>query len=95
MDSNQLVDSGNQLQSSVMFTSAGLTTKLLSPPAKNAEVDVQDMYELLADATTDWILISTLSHTSEETPSANATFYHLLGTQAGMGRASRQPASAG
>lgn len=45
--------------------------------ANNAEIDPEDIYEVLVGATADGTSISTLCNSSEDSPSANAILYHL------------------
>jgi hypothetical protein len=45
--------------------------------ANNAEIDPEDIYEVLVGATADGTSISTLCKSSEDSPSANAILYHL------------------
>jgi len=45
--------------------------------ANNAEIDAEDLYEVLVGATADGTSISTLCRSSEDSPSANAILYHL------------------
>ncbi len=45
--------------------------------ANNAEIDAEDIYEVLVGATADGTSISTLCNSSEDSPSANTILYHL------------------
>ncbi len=45
--------------------------------ANNAEIDAEDIYEVLIGATADGTSISTLCNSSEDSPSANTILYHL------------------
>ena len=45
--------------------------------ANNAEIDPEDIYEVLVGATADGTSISTLCNSSENSPSANTILYHL------------------
>jgi len=45
--------------------------------ANNAEMDAEDIYEVLVGSTADGTSISTLCNSSEDSPSANAILYHL------------------
>jgi len=45
--------------------------------ANNAEIDVEDIYEVLVGATADGTSISTLCNSSEDSPPANTVLYHL------------------
>ena len=45
--------------------------------ANNAEIDPEDIYEVLVGATADGTSISTLCNSSEDSPSANTILYHL------------------
>ena len=45
--------------------------------ANNAEIDAEDIYEVLVGATADGTSISTLCTSSEDSPSANTILYHL------------------
>ena len=45
--------------------------------ANNAEIDVEDIYEILDYATADGTLILTLCDSSEDSPPANTILYHL------------------
>jgi len=45
--------------------------------ANNAEIDTEDIYEVLVGATSDGTSISTLCNSCEDSPSANSILYHL------------------
>ena len=45
--------------------------------ANNAEIDAEDIYEVLVGATADGTSISTLCNSSEDSPSENTILYHL------------------
>jgi len=45
--------------------------------ANNAEIDREDIHEVLVGATADGTSISTLCNSSQESPSANTILYHL------------------
>ena len=45
--------------------------------ANNAEINAEDIYEVLVGATADGTSISTLCTSSEDSPSANTILYHL------------------
>ena len=43
----------------------------------NAEIEAEDIYEVLVGACADWTSVSTLCGSSENSPSANTILYHL------------------
>jgi len=64
-------------QLSLTSSSTDSTRKFLSNLANNAEIDPEDIYEVLVGATADGTSISTLCNSSENSPSANTILYHL------------------
>ncbi|GGI95759.1 hypothetical protein GCM10008995_02280 [Halobellus salinus] len=60
--------------SSLISSSISLTRKFLSP---NAEIDAENIYEVLVGATADGTSVSTLCESSEGSPPANTILYHL------------------
>ncbi|GAB3317645.1 hypothetical protein GCM10027355_12710 [Haloplanus salinarum] len=73
----QQADSGIHEDKLLKFLVNRLDEEISLGLANNAELNAEDIYEVLVGATADGTSISTLCNSSEDSPSANTILYHL------------------
>jgi len=74
--SNQQADSEIHEDQLLNFLVNQLDEEVSLSLANNAEIDAEDIYEVLVGATADGTSISTLCNSSEDSPPANTILYH-------------------